>query len=83
MYEIILESSAIKFLKRLDNNIRKIIIQKMEKLKTNPHLGIRLIGNFKGLWKYRMGNYRLIYKIDNNKLVIVGVDIGHRRNIYK
>lgn len=83
MYDIILESAAEHFLRKLDNSKRNKVIKKIEKLKVNPRLGIPLVGNFKGLWKYKMEKYRFIYKIDNNKLIIVGVNLSHRKNAYK
>ncbi len=83
MYNIILEKAAEKFLRKLDNHNQKIIIKKLERLKTNPHAGIPLVGNFKGLWKYGIVDYRFTYKIDNNKLIVVGVNLRHRKNSYK
>lgn len=49
----------------------------------NPRAtGKALQGEFKGLWRYRVGDYRLICDIQDNKLIILVIDIGHRRNIY-
>ena len=45
--------------------------------------GKALSGNLKGLWRYRIGDYRLIADIQDNELVIVAIDIGHRREIYR
>jgi len=83
MYKIILESQAKNFFKKLNIILQERIAKKMEKLKTNPYLGIPLLGNFRGLRKLRIGDYRFIYKIDNENLVIVGVNINHRKKIYK
>jgi len=83
MYKIVLESQAKRFFKKIDRLSQERISRKMEKLKMNPRLGIPLLGNFRGLWKLRIGEYRFIYKIDNNNLVIVGVNMGNRKNIYK
>lgn len=83
MYRIVLESQAKNFFKKLDSVSRERVSKKIGKLKTNPRLGIPLLGNFRGLWKLRIGNYRFIYKIDQDNLVIVGVNMGNRRNIYK
>ncbi|RTZ59711.1 MAG: hypothetical protein DSZ31_03460 [Gammaproteobacteria bacterium] len=41
-----------------------------------------LKGKYKGLYRLRVGNYRVIYKRDNDKLVILVIRIGHRRDIY-
>ena len=49
----------------------------------NPRLhGKGLTANRLGQWRYRIGDYRLICDIQDNKLVIVMIDVGHRREIY-
>lgn len=45
--------------------------------------GKALEGKFKGLWRYRVGNYRIICDIRDNELVIIAVEIGHRSKVYK
>ena len=51
---------------------------------TNPRQrGKELTGNLSGKWRYRIGDYRLICSIDDNKLIILALTLGHRRNVYK
>lgn len=76
------EPSAKKFLSKLDQNNKKIIFKKLKKLKINPELGKPLIGNFAGLWSLRIGKYRAVYRVLRDILIIVVLDIGHRKNIY-
>ncbi len=83
MYKIILEKLPKKFLDKLDDFNAKNIIKKLRELEKNPKLGKPLIGNLSGLWKLRIGKYRVIYKIVEDKLLIFILDIGHRKNIYK
>ena len=45
--------------------------------------GKPLTGNLKGLWRYRIGNYRIICEINDYTLIIRFISIGHRREIYK
>ena len=78
-----MENTANKFLKKLKRAEQEYLSKKLEKLKDNPYLGKRLAGNLFGLWKLRIDKYRILYKIINNKLIIVIVEIGHRKNIYK
>lgn len=50
----------------------------------NPRLlGKALAGNRKGQWRYRIGDYRLICIIDDDKLIILALAVGHRREIYE
>ena len=51
--------------------------------RTPQIFGKSLKGNKAGLWRYRIGNYRLICEIIDNKLIILVLTIGHRREIYK
>lgn len=50
----------------------------------NPRsYGKPLTGNLAGLWRYRIGDYRLIAKIKDDKFTILTISIGHRRDIYR
>jgi len=82
MYKVFLEKPAKKFLDKLDDFNAKIITKKLRKLGENSKLGEQLIGNLSGLWKLRIGKYRAIYKIVEDKLLILVLDLGHRKNIY-
>jgi mRNA interferase RelE/StbE len=82
MYEIIFRSPAKRFLKKLDSNVQEEMLNKIEKLKNNPELGKPLVGNLSGLWKLRYDKYRIIYQIKKQELIILVLNIGHRKNIY-
>jgi len=82
MYEVILQNSAERNLKRLDSQIQKRITDKLFELKENPHLGIPLTGHLSGLRKLRIGDYRVVYQIRNLELVVLVINIGHRKNVY-
>jgi len=85
-WTIKINSRAAKSLKSLDKPSKKRIEQFIEQLTTtdNPRTtGKTLQGTLKGLWRYRVGNYRLICQIKDGELIILVLDIGHRKNIYK
>jgi len=82
MYEIFLQPPAERFLKKSDNNIKIRIIGKLKKLQLNPRIGIPLTGNLAGLWKLRIGDYKAIYQIFEDKVLISVLKIGHRKNVY-
>ena len=46
-------------------------------------MGIRLKGELTGLWRVREGDYRIIYELRQDKLSVLVVRIGHRRDIYR
>ena len=82
MYEITFDINAKRILKKLKKDEQKNILNKIQKLKDNPNLGKRLSGNLYGLWKLRFDKYRILYQIIENKLIIIILNIGHRKNIY-
>ena len=56
-----------------------------EKLCTNEHpmrFGKALIGDKSGLWRYRVGDYRIICKIEDTRMTILVVTLGHRKEVY-
>ena len=81
-YKIEYKSSVVRDLKNLDKSAAKRILQQLETaLSRNPNCDAPLTGQFKGLFKYRIGNYRIIYtKIRDGVLIL---RIGHRSRVYK
>lgn len=80
--------SAQKYTKKLDPVIRRRIRQFLEeRLVThgNPRdLGKALKGHaLGGYWRYEVGDYRIICDIQDQKLIVLVVEIGHRRDIYR
>ena len=82
MYEVIFRNPATKFLKSLNKETQKRILEKIEKLKVNPRIGKPLTGNLRGLWRLRQDNYRIIYEFKDIELIIYVLNIGERENIY-
>nr|WP_300001800.1 type II toxin-antitoxin system RelE/ParE family toxin [Tissierella sp.] len=86
-YKVRLEKLAQISLKKMDQNDAKIIMSWISKNLVNcedPYVhGKSLQGDFKGKWRYRVGNYRLIANINNDNIIILILVIGHRREIYK
>lgn len=86
MYDLIYDKKYLKSLKKLDIQAQKIISNWVENNLLNcedPRFsGKPLTGNFKGVWRYRIGSYRLLAKIDDDKLIIFAINRRQRRNIY-
>jgi mRNA interferase RelE/StbE len=81
-----IESRAAKILKALDKPTKQRLESFIEQLAgtTNPRsAGKALQGGLKGLWRYRVGDYRLICQIKDGEIIILVLDIGHRKDIYK
>ena len=76
-----------KEFKKLDKYTQRMLVAWIDKNLencTNPRIyGKGLTSNRRGQWRYRIDDYRIICNIEDNKLVILALTIGHRRDIYK
>ncbi len=59
------------------------IAHAIDTIAADPGAGVPLKGRLKGLNKYRVGPYRIIYEIRHSRLLVVIIDIGHRKEIYR
>ena len=77
---------AEKQLRKLDRPIQKRLLDwlddRIEGCKNPRHFGEPLRGDMAGLWRYRVGDYRIICEIEEQQLVILALAVGHRREIY-
>ena len=76
--------TARKQLKKLDKTMQKRILDYMDEvaLLENPRSrGKALVENMRGLWRYRVGDYRVICEIQESRIIISVLKIGHRKNI--
>ncbi len=85
-YQVKLGNKAQKSFKKMDPNNAKTIMAWIKKNLVNcedPYIyGKSLKGNLKESWRYRIGDYRIICNIDDEKALILILEVGHRRDIY-
>ncbi len=86
MYQVVFTSKAKKSLERIDKKQVIMIMAWISKNlidTANPRKeGKALKGKYQSLWRYRIGNYRILASIEDQELLILLVEIGHRRKIY-
>lgn len=86
-YKVEFSKQAVKELKKLDRHTAALIlgwIRKNLEGCENPRLhGKGLTANRSGEWRYRVGDYRILAKIDDGKITILVLSIGHRRDVYE
>ncbi len=86
-YSVETTSRFDKEFKKLDTYTQKMLRAWIEKHLIdceNPRFsGKALVANFKGQWRYRIGDYRLLCLIEDDRLIITALNIGHRKEIYK
>ena len=81
-YNIFLTDTAKKQLSKLDRQTAKRIDKKLREISNDPFLYVsRLVGQ--DLYKLRVGDYRVLMTIQQDKLIIIVVEVSHRRNVYK
>ena len=85
-YKVEYTAQAVKQLKKLDKHTAALIYGWIDKNLVNcenPRLhGKGLTANRSGQWRYRIGDYRLIAEIQDEKITILLLNIGHRKEIY-
>lgn len=86
MYQVEYSKKAQKQIKKLDKQIQRLLFAWIDKHlegTDNPRAnGKGLTGNHTNEWRYRIGDYRLICDIQEEKLVILALEFGHRKAIY-
>ena len=81
MYKIEFSPKALRLLKKLPENITNRVREALKKVAITPRAGEKLIGV--DAYRVRIGDYRIIYEIKDNPLLIIVINVGHRRDIYK
>jgi len=81
-YELILRPSVEKDLRKIPAADLREILARMEALREAPPPGsVKLSGE--EYYRVRQGDYRIIYEIEDDKLIVIVVRVGHRRDIYR
>lgn len=86
MYEIIIQHPAERFIKSLKKSEQSLLLDAIEKLEQNPREGKELRGKLAGLRSLRVdtkeSTYRVIYKVEDIKLIVLVLQAGYRDNVY-
>lgn len=83
-YAVLLEKSAARFLLRLrDAKLKSRLDEAIESLADDPRPpGCRKLAGITDRYRVRVGNYRIVYRIDDGKVTVLVLLIGHRREVY-
>lgn len=83
-YRIEFTKQAAKLFKKLSNQDRQKLKPKIDALAQNPRpSGVVKLSGEDDLYRIRVGDHRVIYSIQDNRLLVLVVKIGHRRDIYR
>ena len=86
-WQIEFDSEAEDDLKKIDREMQRRIMRYLrERIATGKdprRFGAPLRRELSGLWKYRLGDYRIICRIEDKRVVVYVIRVGHRKDIYK
>ena len=83
-YAISFKPSADRELRRLPVNVQKRIVRAVELLADDPRpAGVVKMAGDDNLWRIRVGTYRIVYEIHDNRLVVLVLRVGHRKDVYR
>jgi mRNA interferase RelE/StbE len=86
VWRVEFDRDAARDLRKLDVPTQRRILRYLrERIATEEdprRFGHALTGHLKGLWRYRIGDYRLVASIEDGRFVVLVVTVGHRREVY-
>lgn len=83
IYVIQISSSAAKDFKKLERSIQRRVQNAIESLKSEPRPhGVKKLKGADNLWRVRIGDYRVVYSIEDEQVLVLVIRIRHRRDVY-
>ena len=83
-YTVIISRTSQKVINRLDGDMYSRIIRKLETIEDNPRpVGIEKLAGQDNLYRVRVGDWRIVYAIQDRNLVILVVKVAHRKEVYR
>jgi len=85
-FRVVISDDADRQLRKMDTQtvrvIKNWVIKNLVDSSEPTSKGKPLTGNLKGIWRYRVGDYRLLASIHGDVLMIIILEVGHRRSVY-
>ncbi|MFQ5950460.1 MAG: type II toxin-antitoxin system RelE/ParE family toxin [Candidatus Geothermarchaeales archaeon] len=81
-YHAVATRSFLRSLHKVPQDVKTRALRAVDEILSGPYMGVWLRGELEGLWRWRIGNYRIIYMIEEEKGLVVFLDVGHRKAIY-
>lgn len=85
MYQLIIDKKASKFIDSLDKPTRKRILNALFELRENPYTSrsIKKLHGFDNYYRKRVGDYRIIFSVENERLIVMILKVDSRGDVYK
>ncbi len=82
-YNLLLSHKFDRDFVNLGKTLQDRVVESLRELNDNPYAGKQLKGRLKDLWSWRVGEYRILYQIQEEKLLIFAISVRHRKHVYK
>lgn len=83
-YSIVYDPKALKELSRLDRPTARRVVKAIGQMSAEPRLaGVRALVDFPGLFRIRVGDYRIVYTVKDAELIVLVLRVAHRSVIYR
>lgn len=83
-YKILFKRSADRALKKLPQDVQRRIAGEAARLANNPRpAGVVKMAGDENLWRIRIGDYRLVYEIHDDRLIVLVLRVAHRKDVYR
>jgi mRNA interferase RelE/StbE len=83
-YDVHFKPSADRQLQRLPISVQKRIVVEVAALAENPRpVGVVKLAGDDNLWRIRVGDYRMVYEIHDNRLIVLVLRVAHRKDVYR
>ena len=87
VWRVEFDRAAVRDLRKLgveaEGRVLRFLRERVAGSENPRRLGHALTGDYKGLWRYRIGDYRVVASIEDDRFVVVVVAVGHRREVYR
>lgn len=81
---MVVEDSAARAVRRLDRDLQRQLIARLEQLAENPRPpGSKKLEGARNLHRVRVGDYRIVYRIEDRVLVVLVIRVSHRSDVYR
>ena len=82
-YSLLLSNKFDREFSQLEKAVQDRVVEALRELNENPQAGKQLKGKLKNLWSWRLGKYRILYQIQEEKLLIFAISVRHRKHVYE
>jgi mRNA interferase RelE/StbE len=83
MYSVEFLPSAARAVAKLDRAVQRRVARRIDRLATDPYADAAKLRGADDVWRVRVGDYRVLYAIEDERLVVLVIKVAHRRDVYR